>query len=182
MFAPRPLFPSFPPFFPFPTICPISHFTNSPSLHLYFLYLLCSFILSFSFPDFHRHFSHYSLLPGLHATKEDKVVSIFFFWCSLSVLWMWCLCQLKVKKKCWLCSNLELRSLLSVLQHVDFYTPERWWRIFLILVSSILARPTISQLKEKKGLKTNNIRCKRASYRIGTEPVCVYKSTYGLLT
>lgn len=62
------LFPpfAFSLFLSFPTICPLFISTIFP-LVLHFL----------------PHLSQFSLLPGLHATKEDKVVSIFFFLCSL---------------------------------------------------------------------------------------------------
>lgn len=99
-------------------LCFFPHFSHELSYipfhkFIFFIYLLllCSFI-SFSPRLLHFHpLSQFLLLPGLHATKEDKVVSIFF--CVLSLLWMWCLCCLKVKER-WLGSNLKLRCLLSV--------------------------------------------------------------------
>lgn len=50
------------------------------SFHVYWI---PPFFLSLQYPT---HFSQFSLQPGLHATKEDKVVSIFF--CVLCVMWL----------------------------------------------------------------------------------------------
>lgn len=75
---------------------PRPNFTSSTSPFIW------SFIslLSYSDPPL-PHFSWFSLLPGLHATKEDKVVSILFsfvFFCFLYVLWTWRLYYSKVKE------------------------------------------------------------------------------------
>lgn len=155
MFAHRPLF-SFSPLFFFSLSWNLSNIT----FHKLTLFAPLSFIFFLCIPSFPfllhvpHHFFQFPLLPGLHATKEDKVVSIFFF-VFLFVLWMWCLCHLKVKI-CWLCSNLELRFLLSVSSMLTSF-PEMWCKILLSLVSFMLARLLIPKLKQKKGMKSQQV-------------------------
>lgn len=92
---------------------PRHNFTSSTSP------FILSFIslLSYSDPPL-PHFSWFSLLPGLHATKEDKVVSILFSF----VFFLLSLCAVNVTsvllqgkgRKCWLRLDLELISILEI--------------------------------------------------------------------
>lgn len=72
------LFSPSPPLFFSCLFCPISCFTNSLCIYISYIFCVLSFLSFPSLLHFLPHFSQFSLLPGLHASKEDKVVSIFF--------------------------------------------------------------------------------------------------------
>ncbi|KAM7009930.1 regulating synaptic membrane exocytosis protein 1 isoform 3-T3 [Tautogolabrus adspersus] len=71
----------------FPQSFLISHFTNDTFLHLFHSFVSSSLHLSGSTSTFT--FSQFSLLPGLHATKEDKVCVIV----KDRVMWVCNLCR-----------------------------------------------------------------------------------------
>lgn len=172
MFAPHPLSPLFSFVFFYSPLS--SHSVRCPISHIH---LLCAssipYFPSFFFSPFlfllhfHPHFSWFSLLPGLHATKEDKVVSIFF---------VFSLCR-----ECDCVWHLKVTTLAVFKSEIwDFSWPVATlqWKVGAKKDFPVKFHPWCPDLSFAK----ENSRDAR-EWATGLErSQCVYRSTHGLLT